>query len=244
MSMIMFSPLDMRPPKLIDLMESIVNFDREDEVKLSEISKYARLKIFNFSYPLSNKVNKEDFETMILNRFINRRIGFETFSLFKIQLNVRLNEIMPVYNKMFDMLDGWDIFNDGEITERELIEEGYNITETTGESTTSNESETETHDIADRRYSDTPQDRIEEIQNGEYMSDYNYNQDNRNSSDTSNATGTTSGLSNNENFGNKNERIVKNQGNKLELYQKFIENRNHIYTMIFKDLEQLFYQLL
>ena len=88
-----FTPLDMKPPKLYDIMESIVNYDKpiSEKVGASQLSKYARTTIFNFEYPLTNKISKEDFETNILNHFIDRRIGLETVSLFRIKLNVRLN---------------------------------------------------------------------------------------------------------------------------------------------------------
>ncbi len=55
---------------------------------------------------------------MILNKFLTRRIGFDTVTAFKIQLNVKMNEIMPKFNKLFNSLENWDIFNDGEIIER------------------------------------------------------------------------------------------------------------------------------
>ena len=45
------------------------------------------------------------------------RIGFDTVTAFRIQLNVKLNEIMPLYNKMFDLLYDNDLF--GEITKRD-----------------------------------------------------------------------------------------------------------------------------
>ena len=61
---------------------------------------------------------REQIETMILNHFLQRRIGFETVTAFRIQLDVKLNEIMPLYNKMFDALENWEIFNDGEVTTR------------------------------------------------------------------------------------------------------------------------------
>ena len=43
-----------------------------------------------------------------------RRIGQETLRAFQLTLSNKLNEIMPYYNKLFDMLEGWDIFSDGE----------------------------------------------------------------------------------------------------------------------------------
>ena len=127
----MFTPMLMpmiptwneKPPTLYSILESIVNFDKEDKTKIKDLAKSGRETIFNFTYPLSNKVVKEDFECMILNHFIMRRIGFETVTAFRIQLNVKLNEIMPMYNKMFDMLDGWDIFNDGEVVTRDVEDE-------------------------------------------------------------------------------------------------------------------------
>jgi hypothetical protein len=43
---------------------------------------------------------------------------FDTVTAFRIQLNVKINEIMPLYNKMFDAIENWDIFGDGEVTEK------------------------------------------------------------------------------------------------------------------------------
>lgn len=106
-------PICDKPPTLYSLLESIVNYGKDDKQKIKDLAKYGRSTIFDFDYPLSNYINKEKFETMILNHFLMRRIGFETFTAFQIQLNVKLNEIMPVYNKMFDSLENWDLFSDG-----------------------------------------------------------------------------------------------------------------------------------
>lgn len=288
-----------KPPTLYSILESIVNFDKEEQTKIKDLAKTGRSTIFNFTYPLSTNISKEDFECMILNHFIMRRIGFETVTAFRIQLNVKLNEIMPMYNKMFDMLEGWDIFNDGEKVTRE-VEDSRNI-KTTSESTSENSSNTSTENttnteednisssdttssntlqnnatttgqnISDNRNSDTPQNRLLEVRNGEYVDDYQYKQDNSTSTDTSTTTGsstnavdttnntsiettaqtttgvdsetTTNSEDNTENKGNTKETIIRTPSDKLKIYQDFIENRQNIYTMIFKDLEDLFYQL-
>ena len=272
-----------KPPTLYSILESIVNFDKEDKTKIKDLAKSGRETIFNFTYPLSNKVVKENFECMILNHFIMRRIGFETVTAFRIQLNVKLNEIMPVYNKMFDMLEDWDIFNDGEKVTREVTD-SRNI-KTTSESTTENSQNTTNDNItstdtsasntlnnnatttgqntSDNRNSDTPQNRLSEVRSGEYVDDYKYTQDNSSSTDISqtigsstSSTDTTNNTSietegqtssnsedNTENKGNTKETIIRTPSDKLKLYQDFIENRQNIYTMIFKDLEDLFYQL-
>ena len=110
------------PPTIYAILETIVNPDVDlndpaPDVKIKDLAEKGRSTIFNFDYPLSSKVDKGKFECMILNHFLQRRIGFETVTAFRIQLDVKLNEIMPFYNKMFDALENWDIF-DGERMER------------------------------------------------------------------------------------------------------------------------------
>ena len=92
------------PPTLYSILDSIVNFGKpeNEKIKVPQLSENGRSTIFNFDYPLSNNISKEKFETMILNHFLLRRIGFDTVTSFVVQLNVKLNEIMPMYNKMFD----------------------------------------------------------------------------------------------------------------------------------------------
>lgn len=211
------------PPTLYSLLNSIVNYGEEEQTKIKDLAKEGRSTIFDFSYPLSNKIEKEDFECMILNKFLMRRIGYETLTAFKIALNVKLNEIMPNYNKLFDALDGWKIFEDGEVETR-VNEE----TNTTSTSTSSENSGTE-----DLRYSNTPQNRLTDVQNGNYVTDYNYN--------TSSSEGSAEGSS--EGTRNIEETITRTPSNKMEIYKNFIESKANIYSMIFSDLEVLFYGL-
>ena len=203
------------PPTIYRLLNSIVNFDAEEQTKIKDLAAAGREDIFDFEYPLSTHVDREEFEVMILNHFLMRRIGYDTLNAFQIALNVKMNEIMPMYNKMFDMLDGWDIFNDGET----VLESGTNsLNNITNSSNTS-----------DRRYSDTPQQQLQNVQDGKYITDYNYDQDSGNVS--SSTAGTDS------------RTITRTPSDKMKLYKEFIENKKSIMTMIFEDLEPLFYGL-
>lgn len=203
------------PPTLYRLLNSIVNFDAEETTKIKNLAAAGREDIFDFTYPLSTNVVKADFEVMILNHFLMRRIGYDTLNAFKIALNVKMNEIMPMYNKMFDMLDGWNIFNDGET----VLESGTNsLNNITSSSNTS-----------DRRYSDTPQQQLQNVRDGKYITDYNYDQDSGNVS--SSTAGTDS------------RTITRTPSDKMKLYKEFIENKKSIMTMIFEELEPLFYGL-
>lgn len=231
----LFIPTDTRPPSIYDIMNAMVNFNAEDITKTKDLAKATHSKIFDFDYPLSSNIDKEKFECMILNHFLMRRIGFQTFTAFKIQLNVKLNEIMPIYNKMFDALENWDIFNDGEKLNRYGNENRENETNNTLENT----SNTNTTNTSDRRMSDTPQNAIDNVKEGVYVTQFNYDTDTANSSDTSNSKGTSNSTDTNK----YQETIEKSPADKIAILKEMQENIKSIYTMIFKDLDSLFYYI-
>lgn len=216
-----------KPPTIYALLNSIVNFGKEEQTKISELAKNGREKIFDFNYPLSSVINKEDFECMILNHYMMRRIGFDTLTSFKLQLNVKLNEIMPLYNKLFDALENWNIFQDGEITERDLTD-NRTINNT-------NNIKSESESKSDRRFSEMPQNQLDNISDGTYLTDYNLDKNNDNSK--------TDGTSNTKDDDVIKEIIKRSPSDKINIYKQFIESKNNIYSMIFKDLDNLFYQL-
>ena len=213
-----FSPLPTDydiPPTIYSILNSYVNFDNDDPVKISNLANAGRAVIFDFDYPLTTNITKESFEIMILNNFLMRRIGYDTVTAFKIALSVKLNEIMPKYNKLFDSMQSWNLFNDGEVITRNY---SANISNTGN-----------TGSISDRRFSDTPQNQLQNIQNGAYVTEYNYDTDSANSS----TTGTEQ----------RAETENRSNANKIELYKTFSAEINNVYTLIFKELEPLFYGL-
>lgn len=223
------------PPTLYRILNSLVNYDEEEQTKIKNLAAAARSDIFDFEYPLSTHVVKADFEIMILNHFLMRRIGYDTVNAFKIALNVKMNEIMPMYNKMFDMLDGWNIFNDGEITSRSLTDSGSNSQTSSSSTSTTGTSQ----NISDRRYSDTPQNQLQNVRDGKYITDYNYDSDSGNVSSTATGSNLMSGTDSR----NVSEIITRTPSDKMRLYKEFIENKKAIMTMIFEDLDSLFYGL-
>ena len=202
-----------KPPTLYAIMNSIANFDTEEKTKIRNLAKATHEKIFDFTYPLSEEVDKEDFECQILNHYIMRRIGFETFTAFQIYLENKLNEILPFYNKLFDSLADFNLFNDGEVVTRLQTDNG-----------TSSLSSSNT---LSSRFSEYPLNQLSDIDDGEYVS-----------TQTKNAgTASNSGTSANT----TNETIRRSPVDKMELYKKYLETRNSIMTMIYKDLDILFY---
>jgi hypothetical protein len=253
-----------KPPTLYTILESIVNPDVDlnepaPDVKIKDLPREGRAKIFNFDYPLSTHINKENFEILILKHYLMRRINFDTVTAFRINLDAKLNEIMPMYNKMFDALDNWNIFSDGEITTRT----GQDNTTTSNTNTRQNQSTNNSSNsltnnsttgdtsTSDRRGSETPQDHLEEIRNGEYVTQYNYDTTTSSGTDSSTSNGSSqsttneSGTENNNGTDNKTytETITRTPGDKISIMKEMQENIKSIYSLIYKELDCLFYSL-
>ena len=204
-----------KPPTLYAIMNSLANYDKLEYTKIRNLAKETHTKIFDFDYYLSSKVEKEDFECQILNHFMMRRIGFETFTAFQLYLENKLNEILPYYNTLFDALSDYNLFNDGEVITRNRQDNGTSVLNSTNK--------------VDSRFSQFPLGQLEDINDGSYVTTQNVNDGtSKNNGSTSNTmveTETRSGL------------------DKMDLYQKYLATRNSIMTMIYKDLEILFYGL-
>lgn len=223
------------PPTVYALLNSYVNFANDTPVKIADLAKAGRAAFFDFEYPLTDKISREDFETMILNHFIMRRIGYETVTAFKIALNVKLNEIMPMYNKMFDSIWDWNLFADGETTTRDLTDDRT----TSGDNTINTVNKTTGNSTSDQRVSDTPQNQIDDVKAGKYVSNYEFDTDTSNSENVMNSNNSNN-VSDNDVI---HETVKKSPSDKMKLYTEFLKNRQNVYTMIFKDLDVLFYQI-
>lgn len=273
------------PPELFYVMRSICDYDKSwnEQTKIIDLAKNSRGKLFYDTYPLNDNVSRETFEIDILNHFIYRRIGFDTVTGFKIALVTKLREIMPKYNLMFDLMFR-DIFTDTETEEfnsRKDNEGGFENRNNGGYQTDTETSDTgrqtdnknisksgnftentETSTTEDLRNSDTPQNRLQDVRSGEYVSEYNYNQrtgeeektnthsDTETQTDTLNTTKTgAESQTNTHNDTDTNhhvdtdtfthEKIRKNTAgllDKLGLLQEYI----NIMGMIYKDLDCLF----
>ena len=217
------------PPTLYSIMNSIVNFGRDNPVKIKDLPEYARSTIFDFNYPsVGDNFNKADFEVMFLTHYMKRRINYDTVTDFQLHLKVKLNDIMPKYLKMFDALSEIDFKGTKETHERVLSD-----SKTSSSSGTTNSSDSTT---GDNRYSNTPQNSLTDVQNGTYLSEYTYTQNTGTGSTTSNVSASDTGRT--------EEDITITRGDEIEEYSKFLETQTNIYTMIFKECDSLFYGLL
>lgn len=71
-----------------------------DDVR--DIIEKSRSKIFDFDYPIFDEAYRPVLETKILMHYYTREICEETVGLWKLRLMARLNDIMPLYNKLYE----------------------------------------------------------------------------------------------------------------------------------------------
>lgn len=91
-------------------------------------------KIFNFDYPIFDETYRYPLNKKILRHFYTREIGEETVGLWKLRLQQTLNEVMPYYNKLYEL-------------ELSKINPFYNVDLTTTRHTTGNERTDETNSL-------------------------------------------------------------------------------------------------
>lgn len=232
------------PPTLYSIMEAIVNFDNPNQVKIKDLAKESRNKIFDFEYPISEALGKEKFEELFLKHYMFRRINYDTVLAFKLHLEVKLNDIMPKYNKM---MEGFNLLAfDGTVETHERVTKDNRTTNEEKTSTGTNSiSATNTDNISNQvKFSETPQNQMSDVSSGSYVSEF---------TDTSNnSSGTSSSSSNSSNTDNRevsdnletNELITIKHGDSIDEYKKYLEVASSIYEMIFKECDSLFYGIL
>ncbi len=202
-----------KPPTLYAIMNSIANYDKTEITKIRDLAAATHNKIFDFNYNLSDALDKDEFEINILNHFIMRRIGFDTFTAFQIFLENKLKEILPYYNLMFDSFKNYNLFNGGEVITRTTID-NKNM-DTSGNSD------------SESRFSEYPLNELNDINDGTYVS---------------NQTAVKSNVTNNTTEDNTtNENITRTPIDKMNIYRNYLETKRSVMSMIYKELEILFY---
>lgn len=106
---------------------------------INNIISTARPQIFDFDYPIFDTNYKAVLETKILKHYYLYEIGCETYGLFKLFLDTKLNEIMPYYNQLYLSANiQFNPFNNYEITESYTGDKQNKGDKQSNNSTTSN----------------------------------------------------------------------------------------------------------
>lgn len=228
--------------------------------KVADIIAQARPKIFDFSYPIFDESYRSVLETKIIKHYYTREIGQETYGLWKLKLDTKLNEIMPYYNQLyrselleFNPLYNFNITRDHNTKFDSKRTTGNDVSSsgTVNSSGTDNSTKTTENEHRDL-YSDTPQGAIYNLENETYLtnarkvSDDNY--DRLSSTNTANSTQNTHTLSEGDDDFNSTEDYLEHvygfEGKDAsELLIKYRNTFLNIDMQIIEELEELFFQL-
>lgn len=176
------------------ICETYAGFEESQGHPVDEIISKALSKVFDFSFPIYDETYRSVLETKILKHYYTREIGLETVGLWKHFLSMKLNEIMPYYNKLYnsELLEfnpfyDVDYYTDADrnIGHDENTTATNSTTDNTTDNTTSKVESSGTSQTYDR-YSDTPQGALTGIQNDQYLTDARLI--NGSTSDTTNGT--------------------------------------------------------
>lgn len=231
------------------ICESILGkTESEGAHSIDNIIANSHASIFNFSYPIFDESYRSVLETKILKHFYTREIGEETYGLWKLRLNAKMNEIMPYYNKLYNsellsfnplyttnFTTTRDITGTNSRTENEKIDDdSTNTNTTTGSSTSWN------------MYSDTPQGAVTNIDNGSYLTNATKDTDSTNATNTGSSTfdrtrGVTGSGNSTEHY---LESVVGYRGvNPSKMLQDYRDTFLNIDMQIINELDVLFMQL-
>ena len=184
---------------------------------VNTIVEQAAPKIF-MNFPIWDEEYRLTLETKILRHFYLREIAHETVGLWRLRLDTRMNELMPVYNKMYAAVS--QEFNplfDVNIT-REHDGSSTDTSNSTGNSV--------------NKYSETPQGSIQNVVDGKYLTTAQVNDATSNSEGTSTAKYV--------------EKVTGKQGtgSYSALLREYIDKLVNVDLRLMDELEPLFFSLL
>lgn len=130
----------------------------------------AEPKIFDFEYPIFDENYRHVLNTKILKHYYINEIGLETYALWKLRLNTKMNEIMPYYNQLYKSeLYTFNPLYDTDITRQHKVDRSQDSTTKTTDNSTTEQTNGNVHADA---YSDTPQGGITGVENLNYLTNY------------------------------------------------------------------------
>lgn len=184
--------------------------ESQDNTHADAIITAAAPLIFSFSFPIFDSSYKQGLEEKIIRHYYTREIGFETYGLFKLKLETKMNEIMPYYNQLYDSaLLTLDPLNNYKLHKTSAGQNAENTTSSgslnsTESRSTSGQVNSTTHstdgrtvgvttsgtssDTAWSKFSDTPQGAVTGLDNDTYLTNATKNTDSASSSGTSNTS--------------------------------------------------------
>lgn len=229
---------------------------------INNVISKARPLIFSFNYPIYDANYKSVLETKILKHFYTQEIGLETYGLWKLKLDTKMNEIMPFYNQLYESaILKFNPLHDVDVTRQHLRKE--NGTQSL-DGTTSSDSSQDTHVMVDGttgnevtrattdKYAETPQGGLQDLVNDRYLTNARMDSETETAKGSTGET-TTGSINNNATTETNNTTTINNTEDYIEtvkgkqgtqsypsMIREFRETILNIDMMIINDLEELF----
>ena len=216
------------------------------QTKIKDVIAKAIPKIFDFDFPIFDESYRNVLETKILKHYYTREIGLETYGLWKLKLDTKLNEIMPFYNQLYKsaLLEFNPLYEvdysktgnrdssgtrDNTENNSESYDESIDYHESHDESTTNSNDGTLTKGTTTTTtnyYSDTPQGAISNVIDGTYLTNATYNVVGNTGSDNTSNSGSvdSDGSSNTKNEKDGNRIGSKSSNSNLTDTESYLES--------------------
>lgn len=219
------------------ICESLAGYDRsKGYMSIEEILNKSWDKIFPPSFQTFEESYRPVLAKKILKWYYTREIGSETFGLFQLRLDAKLEVIMPYYNKIYSAfaLD-YDLLKDTDIKSTHKREnEGQNKSDTKS-TNSSNDSNKVTN-----RHSNTPQGGLDALESDRYLSSGDIT-DSSSKSSNNNTIGNTGSFSSTEDYVESivGKRTAMTYTGMIAEYVEKLKNVDH---MVINELSDLFIQ--
>lgn len=203
---------------LLDLNENVVSNGVDDVLEQTWD------KVFTFKFPIFDEAYRKELCIKILRHFWTREIAHETYGAWKLRMETKLCDIMPYYNQLYksELLEFNPLYDVdfSRTTNRDSADTVNGVNDGTSKST----------DL----FSDTPQNGLQDVESGEYLTNASVNNNNYRNNNTTNSNS-------NENFWEK----VQGRTHKpaAQLLMEFRKSFLNIDMLIIEELEPLFMQL-
>lgn len=216
------------------------------QTKIKDVIAKAIPKIFDFDFPIFDESYRNVLETKILKHYYTREIGLETYGLWKLKLDTKLNEIMPFYNQLYKsaLLEFNPLYEvdysktgnrdasgtrDNTENNSESYDESNDYNESHNESTTNSNDGTLTKGTTTTTtnyYSDTPQGAISNVIDGTYLTNATYNVVGNTGSDNTSNSGSVDSEDSSKNKYEKdgNRRGSKSSNSNLTDTESYLES--------------------
>lgn len=181
------------------------------------------------NYPIFDEEYRPHLNETITDQFLNREIGQETISMFKLSLKRKLNQIMPRMNQQYEAsrLE----FDPLQTMSVKSVARGENSTVSQAESTNESASDAKSRGVAQ----DFPQTAL--AGNGDYASSAQDNTSNTTATGASVEQGNTTGTDSNESD------TTGSSGHTAMLIYQYRQTIVNVDEMVLQELESIFMQV-